>query len=73
MRGHGRAYCEYYKQTFGPVIALYDALAEQPEQAARLDSDFLDFATRADHGSTGDAAELRFEYLVVIARKRPAG
>jgi ubiquinone/menaquinone biosynthesis C-methylase UbiE len=73
ITGGPRAYCEYYKATFGPVIALYEALAEQPEQAARLDHDFLDFAIRADHGRAGGAAELWFEYVVVVARKRPAG
>ncbi|HEX9232203.1 MAG TPA: methyltransferase domain-containing protein [Jatrophihabitantaceae bacterium] len=68
--GGPRGYCEYYKRTFGPVIALYAALAEQPERLARLDRDFLDFAVRANRGGDGDAAELRFEYLLVVAGKR---
>jgi hypothetical protein len=65
-----RAYCEFFKTTFGPVVALYESLADHPDRVAWLDREFLDFATRANEGAAGGAAEYRFEYLLVVARKR---
>ncbi len=68
VAGGPHGYCDYYKQTFGPVIAVYTALANQPERVAALDRDFLDFATRANHGPPGGPAELSYEYVRVLAR-----
>jgi ubiquinone/menaquinone biosynthesis C-methylase UbiE len=64
------AYRELFKQTFGPVVALYESLAGQPGRAAALDQDFLDFATRMNSGPSGGPAEYRYEYLLVLACKR---
>ena len=47
------------KQTFGPIVALYASLAEEPERAAALDRDFLEFATRANSGRPEGPAEYR--------------
>jgi SAM-dependent methyltransferase len=66
--GGPRGYCEYYKQTFGPVAAIYAALT--PGQAAALDRDFVSFATRNNTGPAGGPAELHFQYIRVIARTR---
>lgn len=65
-----RGYVELFKQTFGPVVASYQALADQPDRIAALDRDFLDFATRANSGPPDGPAEYRFEYLLVVAHKR---
>ena len=65
-----RDYVELFKQTFGPVVASYRALADQPERSAALDRNFLEFATRANSGPPEGPAEYRYEYLVLIARKR---
>jgi SAM-dependent methyltransferase len=65
-----RDYCELFKRTFGPVVAVYAGLADRRERAAALDRDFLEYAHRANRGSPGGAAEYPYEYLVVIARKR---
>ncbi len=67
-----REYRELFKQTFGPVVGTYASLAEQPERAAALDRDFLEFATRASSGPPGGPAEYRYEYLLVVARKSDA-
>ena len=64
--GGPRGYCDFFYETFGPVIALR-AGAEDP---GALDRDFLQFATRANHGSPGGPAEIAYEYLLVVARKR---
>ena len=63
--GGPRGYCDFFYETFGPVIALR-AGAENPQA---LDRDFLQFATRANHGLPGGPAEIAYEYLLVVARK----
>ena len=63
-------YCELFKQTFGPVVGLYAALAGEPERVAALDRDFLEFATRANRGPAGGSAEYPYEYLLVVAHRR---
>jgi ubiquinone/menaquinone biosynthesis C-methylase UbiE len=64
--GGPREYRDFFKQTFGPVVALYESL--EPERRAALDRDFTDFATRANRGEP-DAAEYVYEYLLVVARR----
>jgi len=67
-----RDYCQFFKTTFGPVVALYEGVADQPERAAALDREFLDFATRANDGAPEGPAEYRYEYLLLVARKSRA-
>jgi ubiquinone/menaquinone biosynthesis C-methylase UbiE len=67
-----RGYRELFKQTFGPVVAIYASLAAEPERAAALDRDLLEFATRANSGPPEGPAEYRYEYLLVVARRRIA-
>jgi SAM-dependent methyltransferase len=62
------AYCELFKEAFGPVVGLYAGLADQPDRRAQLDRDFLDFATRSNRGRPGGPAEYAYEYLLVVAR-----
>jgi ubiquinone/menaquinone biosynthesis C-methylase UbiE len=64
-----RDYRELFKEAFGPVVAIYASLAQEPERAAALDRDFLEFATRANSGRPEGPAEYRYEYLLVVARK----
>jgi hypothetical protein len=64
------AYCEFFKQTFGPVVATYAGLAAEPHRAAALDREFLDYATRANAGTGEGSAEYHYEYLLAVARKR---
>ncbi len=60
----------FFKETFGPVVAVYAALEDEPERAAALDREFLDFATRSNRGTRGGPPEYHYEYLLVVARKR---
>lgn len=64
------AYCELFWETFGPAIAIRASLAGEPQREAALERDFLSFATRANSGAPGGPAEYRYEYLLVVARKR---
>lgn len=63
--GGPRGYCDFFYETFGPVIAVR-AGAEDPEA---LDRDFLAFAARANQGPPGGPAEIAYEYLLVAAHK----
>jgi ubiquinone/menaquinone biosynthesis C-methylase UbiE len=65
-----RDYVDLFKETFGPLIALRIALAEQPDRVAALDRDFLDFAMRSNRGASGGRAAYHYGYLLVVARKR---
>ena len=42
----------------------------QPDRAASLDREFLEFATRSNRGTPEGPAEYHYEYLLVVARKR---
>ncbi len=64
------AYCDFFKETFGPVVGLYAGLTGQPDRLAALDRDFLEFATRSNQGPPGGPAEYRYEYLLVVGRRR---
>ncbi len=64
--GGPRGYCDFFYETFGPVIAIR-AGAEDPDA---LDRDFLAFAERANQGPPGGPAEIPYEYVLVVARRR---
>jgi ubiquinone/menaquinone biosynthesis C-methylase UbiE len=68
-----REYCRFFKETFGPAVAIYADLADQPERAAALDRDFLEFATRSNRGAPDGPAEYHYEYLLVVARTHGRG
>jgi ubiquinone/menaquinone biosynthesis C-methylase UbiE len=61
------AYRAFFKETFGPVVAVYASLADEPDRVAELDAAFLDFATRANEGPPGGPAAYRYEYLLAVA------
>ena len=67
------AYVELFKRTFGPVVATYASLADDPTRRADFDRDFLEFATRANEGAPEGPAEYPYEYLLMIARRRAEG
>jgi len=54
----------FFKQNYGPTIAAYRNLAEQPERARGLDEALDDLARQ--HLTDG---VMRWEYLVLIARR----
>ena len=59
---------EHFKTNYGPTIATYRNIADDPERVAALDRALADVARRFDRG--GDRTVLDWEYLVVTARKR---
>jgi SAM-dependent methyltransferase len=64
------AMCRYYRDNFGPVIATYAALADDPERRAALDRDLLAFAERTNRGAPGGPAVYRYDYVRLVARRR---
>ena len=62
--------CAYYKAHFGPVIAAYANVADDPERVEALDRDLLDWAERMNRDQPAGRAVFRFEYLLVVARRR---
>jgi SAM-dependent methyltransferase len=59
------AFREYFKRNYGPTIAAYRGLAEDPERTAELDQALLDLVERF---RTPDG-KVEWEYLLVIATK----
>jgi SAM-dependent methyltransferase len=59
---------DYFKARYGPTIAVYRRIADDPEKVAALDSALAELARRGDGGTSGPAME--WEYLLVTARKR---
>lgn len=63
-------YRRLFERTFGPLIALREMLAKEPERLASFDREFREFTIHGNHGSPGGPAEYPYSYLLVIARKR---
>ena len=64
----GADLCAYYAEHFGPMIAAYAAVADDPERRAALDRDLLAFAEEtAEDGPEG--VVFRFEYLLAVGRR----
>lgn len=62
-------WCDYYKANFGPTIATYAAIADDPVLTARLDSDFLAFATDYNLSDRPNHTLYHLEYMLFTARK----
>ena len=58
---------DFYKQTFGPVIAIYSMLDD--DRRAELDRASLEFAERWNTGTPGGPAALEVEYLLIVGRR----
>ncbi len=58
---------EFFKRTYGPTIAVYRSIAEDPERVAALDRDLDELARRAGLG--GDSTSMAWEYLLLTARR----
>jgi ubiquinone/menaquinone biosynthesis C-methylase UbiE len=56
---------EYFKQNYGPTIAVYRYIADDPERVAALDRDLDDLARRF----AADTGLMSWEYLLLTARR----
>ncbi len=62
------AWRTYWKTVYGPTVATYRGIADDPERVAALDRDLDAVAARFDRG-TGSTV-MDWEYLLLTARKR---
>ena len=62
------AWREYWKTVYGPTIAVYRHIGDDPEKVAALDRDLTALAARFDRGT--DATVMDWEYVILTARKR---
>jgi ubiquinone/menaquinone biosynthesis C-methylase UbiE len=61
------AYRDYFKTRYGPTVATYRNIAEDPDRVAALDRDLVQLAQRHDHGS--GSMVMDWEYLLLTARR----
>ena len=60
---------DYFKACYGPTIAVYRNIAEDPERVAALDRDLDDLAERTlRHDGPGGTPAMEWEYLLLTAR-----
>jgi ubiquinone/menaquinone biosynthesis C-methylase UbiE len=61
----GAEFRDFFKATYGPTIAVYRSLADQPDRAAELDAALADLGDRyVDRDGV-----MRWEYLLVVATR----
>ena len=59
---------DYFKTNYGPTIAAYRGLADDPDRVEALDRDLAALARRFDQGA--DSHVVDWEYLLFVCRKR---
>lgn len=62
----GAAFRDYFKANYGPTIAVYNAIAADPDRVAALDAEMAGLGDAA----LGGSSSMEWEYLVFVARKR---
>jgi SAM-dependent methyltransferase len=60
------AFRDYFKANYGPTIAVYKAVSDDPERVAALDRDLVELGRRYDQGG----GTMEWEYLLFTARRR---
>lgn len=60
-------FVDFFKANYGPTIAVYRFIADDPERVAALDADLLALAERFDRGTDGTV--LDWEYLLLTATR----
>jgi SAM-dependent methyltransferase len=61
---------EYWKQNYGPTIAVYRYQSGNPARAAELDDAFLEFLTAWNSSDTPGRTAYEAEYLLVTGQRR---
>jgi ubiquinone/menaquinone biosynthesis C-methylase UbiE len=62
-------YCNLFRETFGPMVAIRANLAEEPEQRTALDRAFLEAVQRWNTGPADGFVEIPYDYLLVIGHR----
>ena len=61
-------FLDYFKAHYGPTIAAYRGIADDPNRVAALDRDLADLAER--HQRAAGSTAMEWEYLLLTGRKR---
>jgi SAM-dependent methyltransferase len=66
------AFRDYFGTRYGPTVAVYRSLADDPERTAALDADLVALAARhrADGSDGVGSLVMEWEYLLLTARRR---
>jgi SAM-dependent methyltransferase len=59
---------DFFKSNYGPTVAAYQGIADDPVKVAALDADLVELARRHDRGTNGTVMD--WQYLLVTARRR---
>ena len=59
---------DYFKSHYGPTIAVYSSIADDPEKVAALDRALEELAERFDSGTDGRTV-LDWEYLLLTCER----
>ena len=62
------AFRDYFKSRYGPTVAAYKGIADDPERVAALDRDLAELARNHDRGT--ERTVMDWEYLLFTARTR---
>lgn len=62
------AFRDYFKTLYGPTVATYRGIAEDPDRVAALDLGLVELARRHDYGV--GTTVMDWEYLLLTARNR---
>ncbi|NHT16808.1 methyltransferase domain-containing protein [Cellulomonas sp. IC4_254] len=63
------AFRDYFASRYGPTIAAYRAVADDPDRTAALDADLVDLARGAARRGPDGGVLLDWEYLLLTARR----
>ena len=58
---------DYFKRNYGPTMAVYKSLADQPDRVAALDGELADLAAR--FGFADGATTMQWDYLLLTASR----
>ncbi|MFE6922234.1 hypothetical protein ACFVAV_14405 [Nocardia sp. NPDC057663] len=61
----GAEFRDFFKAYYGPTVAVYKAIAAEPDRIARLDRELVDLASQHDLGN----GWMEWEYLLVTVRR----
>ncbi len=63
---HPEAFRDYFKARYGPTVAAYRGIADDPDRVDALDRDLADLARRSNRGD--ESLRMDWEYLLLTAR-----
>ena len=60
---------DYFKTNYGPMVAVYRNLGDDPERVSALDAALVDLADAHDRGDSTTGLVMEWGYLLLTARR----